>query len=233
MRIDRHPKNYDGFNAGKSDLSVRISIILTVLLLILVTPAYSRINDTYEQVHINNKELEARVAEWNKRAILHHDSMNISPHPKIVKWREQLVTLDFNDEYSGLLAMNKIINENVRYVDDYHHYHKSDYWADPETTLVEGGDCEDIALVKAAVLYRFNWPSDRKKLLVGYLMESGRKESHALLLVETSSGEQYILRSISNEVVHPSEIDFIPFYAVNSQGVVVVKKRDVRPFSEQ
>lgn len=233
MRIKQHDSNYTAADVRQIVASVKIGIIFTLLLLILVTPVNSRINDSYEQVHINNKKLEARVAEWNKRAILHHDSMNISTHPKIVKWREQLVSLDFSDEYAGLIAMNQIINEDIRYVDDYHHYHKADYWADPETTLVEGGDCEDIALVKAAVLYRFDWPSERKQLLVGYLTERGKKESHALLLVETSSGQRYILRSITNEVVHPSEIDFIPIYAINSKGTVVMKKKDVRPFSEQ
>jgi predicted transglutaminase-like cysteine proteinase len=43
-----------------------------------------------------------------------------------------------------------------------------------ETVVTEGGDCEDIALVKAAALHRYDLPSDKMHLLVGLLTERGK-----------------------------------------------------------
>ena len=186
----------------------------------------ARVPELYEEIRVHNAKIETRLSDWLARAQQHADHMTISKHPTLVKWREQMVELDFSDEVGALEQLNEFINDDITYLDDYHHFHKSDYWADPETTLVEGGDCEDIALVKASVLQRFGWPADRKHLLVGLLTERGRKESHAVLLVETSTGEQLIMRSITDEVVHPSDYEFIPIYAVDQHGTLIVKSRD-------
>jgi predicted transglutaminase-like cysteine proteinase len=196
---------------------------LISLLVVLDRPATANVVELYEEIRIHNAEIEARLSDWSKRARLHADQMTTSGHPKLVKWREQLALLDFGEEVSALKELNLFINQDINYIDDYHHFHKSDYWADPETALIEGGDCEDIALVKASVLKRFDWPRDRMHLLVGILTEGGRKESHAILLVETSTGEQLLLRSITDDVVHPSEFDFIPIYAVDHRGTLIVK----------
>ena len=207
-------------------LKQTLTLVFCLILLFLINPVSANVIELYEEIRIHNAKIEHRLADWNNRTMLHADSMNTSNNPKIVKWRKQLIELDFHDETAGLKKLNRLINEDITYVDDYHHFHKADYWADPETVLTEGGDCEDIALVKAATLHRFDWPSDKMHLLVGLLTERGKKESHAVLLVETSNGDQLILRSITNQVVHPSEFGFIPIYAVDQYGTLVVKSND-------
>jgi len=207
-------------------LKQTLTLVFYLILVFLINPVSANVIELYEEIRIHNAKIEHRLADWNNRTMLHADSMNTSNNPKIVKWRKQLIELDFHDETAGLKKLNRLINEDITYVDDYHHFHKADYWADPETVLTEGGDCEDIALVKAATLHRFDWPSDKMHLLVGLLTERGKKESHAVLLVETSNGDQLILRSITNQVVHPSEFGFIPIYAVDQYGTLVVKSKD-------
>ena len=125
--------------------------------------------------------------------------------------------------FEGLHKLNNLINGDVVYRDDYSHFHQKDFWADPVTTLEEGGDCEDIALLKAASLHRLKWPSKRMHLLFGYLMERGKHESHAVLLVETRDGSQYILRSITDQVIPPDEYNFIPIYAVDGEGEFIAR----------
>ncbi len=196
------------------------------LLVLLNRPVGANVLELYEEVRVHNAKIEARLSDWSKRARLHADHMTISDNPKLVRWREQLALLDFDDELAALKELNLFINQDIIYLDDYHHFHKSDYWADPETALMEGGDCEDIALVKASVLNRFNWPHNRMHLLVGILTERGRKESHAVLLVETSTGDQLILRSITDDVVHLSDYEFIPIYAVDQNGTLIIKSHD-------
>ena len=204
-----------------------LTFLLTGYLSILfVSGSAALVPELYAEIRVHNDKIEARLSDWLERARLHADRMTTSDHPKMVHWREQLAQLDFSDEAAALKQLNKFINEDITYLDDYHHFHKADYWADPETTLLEGGDCEDIALVKASVLQRFGWPAERQHLLVGLLTERGKKESHAVLLVETSDGDQLVLRSINDEVVPPSEYDFIPIYAVDQRGTLIVKSHD-------
>ena len=190
-----------------------------------VYPLPASVPELYEEIRIHNEKIESRLSNWYDRARLHYDQMNTSTNPRIVAWREQLVELDFQYEVTALKKMNEFVNADVDYVDDYHHFHKADYWAEPETVLTEGGDCEDIALVKAATLRRFNWPGDKMHLLVGFLTERGKKESHAVLLVETSEGEQLVMRSITADVVPLSEFQFVPVYAVDRYGTLIVKSK--------
>jgi len=209
-------------------LSVQINRGLILVFCVLLFPSIDQVfanssPDIYQEIRIHNKKIEARLADWSSRAKLHSASLNNSNNSKIIRWREQLTKLDFHDQLSNLRKLNQYINDDVIYIDDYHHYHKEDYWADPETTILEGGDCEDIALVKAAALHRLGWPSDKMHLLVGFLTERGKQESHAVLMVEVSNRDQFILRSITNQVVRPSEFEFIPVYAVDENGTLIVK----------
>lgn len=218
---------WDIYPSGENKVTAILTLLaLYTSLVVLVNPATANVSELYEEIRIHNKKIETRFSNWSDRAQLHADHMNNSQNPKIIKWREQLTELDFHDEISGLKIMNGMINADVTYVDDYHHFHKADYWADPETALTEGGDCEDIALVKAATLHRFDWPSDKVHLLVGFLIERGKKESHAVLMVETSTGDELILRSITDDVVHASDFAFIPIYAVDQSGTLIVKSRN-------
>ena len=185
--------------------------------------AYADTVHNYEELQIHNPKIEARIQDWMHRAKAHALDLDSSTHYQISNWRSQMKNISFENELEGLHMLNTLINGDVEYRDDYSHFHLKDYWADPETTLDEGGDCEDIALLKAASLYRLKWPSKRMHLLLGYLMERGKHESHAVLLVETSDGSQFILRSITDQVIPPDKYNFIPIYAVDGEGAFIVK----------
>jgi predicted transglutaminase-like cysteine proteinase len=177
----------------------------------------------YQEIRIENQRIMATMQDWLKRSKTRQHLLEHSDHAVIASWRQQLQDVHFNNELEGLQKLNTLINEDVGYRDDYSHYHKKDYWAEPDLVLEEGGDCEDIALLKAASLLRLQWPAARMQLLIGYLIEAGRKESHAVLLVITRQGHQMIMRSVKNEIVPPDRFPFLPIYAVNGEGVFLVK----------
>ena len=189
----------------------------------MISPLSADNHIFYDEIRIHRTKIEARFAKWQHNVALHAQLMEQSSDPKIIHWREQLDAIDLSNELSELKQLNRFINSDIRYLDDYHHFHKKDYWADPVVAITEGGDCEDIALTKAAALKRLGWPESRMHLLIGYLMERGKKESHAVLLVETTSGKQYILRSINDGVISPADFNFIPIYAVDGYGTLIVK----------
>lgn len=199
-------------------------LILALAILITAMPLQAgyHLHD-YTETRVHNQKIEERLAEWIHRARQHRAILLESDHPKIVQWREQISSIEFTDQITGLQRLNAVVNSDVIYVDDYSHYHLKDYWALPDQTLEEGGDCEDIALLKAASLFLVGWPEHKMHLLVGFLTERGTPESHAVLLVETDDGHQHILRSITDEVVTPDLFAFTPIYAVDKQGTLVVK----------
>lgn len=185
---------------------------------------WAAIDHDYKEIRIENERIMATMRDWMRRAQSHQGNLERSTHKTIVSWREQLQEVHFENEYHGLSLLNLLINRDVVYRDDYSHYHRKDYWAEPDVVLEEGGDCEDIALLKAASLLRLKWPAHRMQLLVGYLVEGGRKESHAVLLAVTGEGHQVILRSTIDQVVSPDLFPFVPIFAVNGEGVFLVQR---------
>ena len=204
---------------------------LFIVLLLFLTGnlfqnAVASTSHDYLEIRIENDRIMATMKDWIKRSQKHRQLLELSDHATIASWRNQLQEVHLANELEGLQHLNTMINEDIVYRSDYSHYHKKDYWAEPDIVLEEGGDCEDIALLKAASLLRLNWPIDKMQLLVGYLIESGRKESHAVLLVITRQGHQVIMRSVKNEVVPPDQFPFLPIYAVNGEGVFIVKPQE-------
>jgi len=197
--------------------------ILFLALLISAAPLHATTDNNYDEIRVHSEKIESRLKDWSKRTDQHAEILSTSNDPKLARWRKQMDTLTFANELEELEKLTAIINQDVVYRDDYLHFHKKDFWATPDVTLKEGGDCEDIALLKAASLRRLGWPESRKHLLIGYLIERGKKESHAVLLVELRSGEQYVMRSITNQIVHPDDFAFLPVYAVDHQGTLIVK----------
>ncbi|WP_458775187.1 transglutaminase-like cysteine peptidase [Desulforhopalus sp. 52FAK] len=202
-----------------------VCAVLCVVMISLyqVPELQADLSENYEETRIHSKKIDARLKDWIHRAKSHAKNLENSDHKTIARWRTQMQHIKFKNEFEELQHLNRIINSDVVYRDDYTHFHKKDFWADPETTLEEGGDCEDIALLKAASLIRLKWPHSRMHLLVGYLTERGKAESHAVLLVENIKGEQLILRSITNEVVRPGHFQFVPIYAVDGEGTIIIK----------
>jgi len=199
-----------------------------IIILLLSTGIFCQnsaasISHDYLEIRIENQKIMAAMQDWLQRSKNHQHHLEHSDHEVIASWRQKLKSVHFNSELEGLQKLNTMINADVVYRDDYSHYHKKDYWAEPDLVLEEGGDCEDIALLKAASLLRLQWPAARMQLLIGYLTEADRKESHAVLLVITRQGHQVIMRSVKNEIVPPDRFPFLPIYAVNGEGVFLVK----------
>ena len=135
-----------------------LTIFISLLPIFHIRQGFASETHNYREIRIENVQIEATLQNWIERAQSHWKKLNTSNHKKIVLWRNQLEEIDLTNEYQALQQLNRMINEDVMYRDDYSHFHVKDYWAEPDVTLEEGGDCEDIALLKAASLLRLKWP---------------------------------------------------------------------------
>ena len=197
------------------------------LLLFLAVSWPAAAFERWPVIHFHFQELTQKLSAWDERRLAHIELLRHDDDPRLARWRLQFSSFPRDGDLSlrQIEILNAVINGDVAYVDDYEHYHVDDYWADPVQALEEGGDCEDIALVKAATLAELGWPPERMHLLVGYLTENGRRDPHAVLVVDTEPSvhvtRHYVLRSITDDVTPIEEMPLDPVYALDAEGALI------------
>lgn len=109
------------------------------------------------------------------------------------------------DDTEKARRVNQLAN-NLPWIADRSKYNKEDYWATPlETITTIGGDCEDIALVKWALLNAMQVPSEKLRLAYVKIAETG--ESHMVLAYDPDpadadpSSPVFILDNLSTRML--------------------------------
>lgn len=111
-----------------------------------------------------------------------------------------------------LTTANSLINA-VPYRTDQEVYGVSDYWATPiELLAANGGDCEDHAIAKLAVLKQAGVHEDKLRLVVGIDTKTGK--AHAMAVVEVD-GTAYALDGRTDRIIawDNGDLRFKPLYA--------------------
>jgi predicted transglutaminase-like cysteine proteinase len=114
-----------------------------------------------------------------------------------------------------LAAVNARINR-VPFRDDWSNYGVADHWATPREFFRRGGDCEDFAIAKYAVLERLGWPPARMWIVV--LRETVMSQVHAVLMVE-HDGRLWTLDNLGDRPFEHGRLDYYrPAYSLNRFG---------------
>ena len=208
-------------------VALNVSAVIAVLCLeiaraIPMTPSPEknyRLNMTHKTAHSFNNSYDDGEESLRVEEVL----MRTSDHPKIVRWRKELDRVKNSTPLEQVREVQHLINADVKYRDDYQHWHRQDKWGFPFATLDEGGDCEDFAMLKRVSLHYLGWPEDRLFLLIGYSTLGQAPETHAVLLVTLPDGSQLILDSSENHVVPPSvDHHFKPLLALQRDYLYMV-----------
>lgn len=147
-----------------------------------------------------------------------------STDKNVVRWRNQLEKLKGLPKQEQLEKLNRAVNADVFYLSDYQHWQRNDQWGFPLETLTEGGDCEDIALLKMISLHYLGWDIESMYILVGYSMYGDEPASHAVLLVNDDRGSQIILDSLETDLQIPSEDHYFkPMFALTREHMYMVQ----------
>jgi predicted transglutaminase-like cysteine proteinase len=114
-----------------------------------------------------------------------------------------------------LQAVNARINR-VPPRADRENYGVEDHWATPQDFFRRGGDCEDYAIAKYAVLEHLGWPASRMWIVV--LRETVISPIHAVLMVERE-GRLWTLDNLSDRIFVHGQVDYYrPAYSLNRFG---------------
>ena len=155
------------------------------------------------------KSENAKIKKWNANA---------------KKWHDFASNKNIEKNYLKIIKETNIfINQFVQYRDDYSLYGK-DHWATVAETVDRGGDCEDMALLKAVALRNQGFSLEKMALVVGYVQYRGRRVAHAVLLAKVGN-ERYVLDNLGNEIVAAREYPIQPLYALNWSRTVIFRNK--------
>ena len=100
-------------------------------------------------------------------------------------------------KFEDLLTVQRAANR-FEYRNDSDNYNVGDYWATPhEVDIAFGGDCEDIAIWKYAMLKRMGWAAEDMTMWavgINNRKKNGSTLQHVILMVELD-GKEYLLDS--------------------------------------
>ncbi|MDQ8036507.1 MAG: transglutaminase-like cysteine peptidase [Pedobacter sp.] len=181
-------------------------------------------NYTLQRVEPLQSPIESYWMKQGEEAIKAHwleiDRLMSSSEPKIRAWRDGLEQLRDKPALEQLQQVNVLINGSVPYLGDYQHWSRIDRWGNVSATLLEGGDCEDYAILKAASLLYLGWPSERLSVLIGFSSITRPPGPHAVLMATMEDGAQVILDSAVAGLSLPADnYGFFPAYALTRQAL--------------
>ena len=130
-------------------------------------------------------------------------------------WQEDLRRHQGRELMSQLDGVNRYLNK-VRFRPDLRNYRQNDYWATPGEFLKNGGDCEDYAIAKYMSLRALGVPDERMRIVI--LMDTAKRQAHAVLLVATSAGVM-MLDNLRSEVTPAERVaNYTPIFSMNQAG---------------
>ena len=114
-----------------------------------------------------------------------------------------------------VVAVNEYVN-NTKYIEDKDNYGKSDYWATPAEFFARGGDCEDYAIAKYAMLKRLGIAEENMRLAI--VTDTLKNIPHALLIVYTDNGAMILDNQTKTAKDMTTVTRYKPIYSINSTG---------------
>lgn len=144
---------------------------------------------------------------------------------RVQDWRQLIDTARDQPLPARLQAVNDYFNQ-LLFVDDIIHWHKSDYWATPvEFLATGGGDCEDFAIAKYFTLIELGVPESR--LQITYVKALRLNQAHMVLAYYANPAADPLVLDNLVPDVRPgsSRNDLVPVYSFNGQGLWISRAR--------
>ena len=120
-----------------------------------------------------------------------------------------------------LAYVNAAVNRIVHWRSDHDNYGLDDYWAMPIETLMRGGDCEDFAILKYALLAASGVPEPCLRIVVGQIKSIAGNQDHAWLAL-FRDGVWHALDCKFDSVIAVADyLNWLPVAAVHAETGVI------------
>ena len=157
----------------------------------------------------------SRKYQGEKAVYVLCDSEGSLCSPDLRRWRQLIQSQRGGGRYDLLDGINRGINDLVAYRNDNWVPGKKDRWASPLESITNGGDCEDIAILKYVSLLELGFSEQQLRLVI--VMERRRNEGHALLAVKLKK-TWIILDSLSDTIQSDEAVTgYLPLYSISGK----------------
>lgn len=133
-----------------------------------------------------------------------------------------IVTARQRPEAERLQALNRFVNERIRFADDLDHLGLVDEWASPLESLARGaGDCEDYAIAKYFSLLAAGVPGARLRMVYVRADVAGASIAHMVLAYYAQpAAEPLLLDNLVPEIRRAAERpDLRPVFSFSAEGL--------------
>jgi len=144
---------------------------------------------------------------------------------RLLAWQTLLRDNTGTPEMEKLERVNSFFNQ-LQFIDDMTHWHKSDYWATPVEFLSSGGgDCEDFSLAKYFTLKALG--VEESKLNMTYVKAVQLNQAHMVVTYyATANAVPLVLDNLVADIRPATERkDLLPVYSFNGLGLWLAKSR--------
>jgi predicted transglutaminase-like cysteine proteinase len=114
---------------------------------------------------------------------------SLAPSSQILAWKNFIGSIRNDTPSEQIQKINTWFN-GFPYKEDIDLYGENDHWSTPSEFLVNGGDCEDFAIIKYLTLRELGFPSKDLRIAIVYDVKNGT--DHSLLFVN-HEGKDFVL----------------------------------------
>ncbi|MBB1073063.1 transglutaminase-like cysteine peptidase [Rhodoferax sp. 4810] len=142
---------------------------------------------------------------------------------RVAQWQVLMNHSSLATDEEKLQRVNDFFNQ-IRFIDDAHHWRKEDYWATPlELLTTHGGDCEDFAIAKYFTLLELG--VDENKLRMTYVTATNYNQPHMVLTYFAKpNASPLVLDNLNRQILPATQRDdLVPVYSFNGTGLWMAK----------
>lgn len=142
---------------------------------------------------------------------------------RVENWQHLIQQQEYQDEQDKLEKVNDFFNQR-RFIDDYVHWQKQDYWATPlEFLTTDGGDCEDFSIAKYVSLRQLGVPAEKMRLM--YVKALKLNQAHMVLAYYPEANAIPLVLDNLDKQIKPAtrRKDLLPVYSFNGDGLWLAK----------
>ncbi|MCR9214522.1 MAG: transglutaminase-like cysteine peptidase [Proteobacteria bacterium] len=189
------------------------------------TDAYADVNENglFGTVEISSTNLSA-LPQWQKvidsfsdlEAAARKCDIKIEDcsSQQMTLWRAKINELRRTEPRLYIQEINRFLN-SWKQTADFNQHGKDDHWSTPLEFISNGGDSEDIAIMKYVSLKELGLNPEAMRVVI--TNDVLRNIVHAVLIVQYR-GKSYVLDSLNDTILSEEFVQYyVPLYSVNEQ----------------
>ncbi len=158
---------------------------------------------------------KTQQVQFHHRWLHEYHSYDKNKSKRVRNWYSALMSEKSTDSLAELKSLYGLAGRMVKYKSE-----RTDYWSTPGETIARGyGDCDDYAHVYLTSASLLGYDMKDLWLVAGTFYGRYGPVGHAIAVIETKEGKQYVLDNLYQRVISEEKHhSFKPSYEINMEA---------------